>query len=81
MSIGRATKVHLRNLSRSGFQTEWPYKLEKGDRIWLKIEGVHSLPALVAWNDNFMIGCRFEVPLHEAVLQRILAQAGGKPVA
>ena len=33
---GSAAKVTLRDLSRQGFCTEWPYVLHRGQRVWLK---------------------------------------------
>lgn len=70
---GTAAPVRLLDLSRHGFRTEWPYRLEKGRRIWLKIPGLEAMPATVAWEANYTIGCKFDAPLHAAVLARIVS--------
>lgn len=70
---GAAAAIKLHNLSAHGFRTEWPYKLRRGDRVWLKISGIEALPAIIAWEKGFTIGCKFEAPLHPAVLARIVS--------
>jgi hypothetical protein len=37
---GTAAPVRLLDLSRHGFRTQWPYRLQKGKRVWLKIQGL-----------------------------------------
>ena len=69
---GRAIPVIVKDLSMHGFCTEWPYLLERGTRIWLKLPGFDALGALVAWNRQFEVGCKFEIPLHFAVFERIV---------
>lgn len=70
---GAPAAIKLHNLSVHGFRTEWPYKLRRGDRVWLKISGIEALSALVAWEKGFTIGCKFETPLHPAVLAKIVS--------
>jgi hypothetical protein len=70
---GTAAPVRLLDLSRHGFRTEWPYRLERGRRIWLKIPGLEAMPATVAWEANYTVGCKFDAPLHAAVLARIVS--------
>lgn len=70
---GMATSVRLLDLSRHGFRTEWPYQLQKGRRVWLKIQGLEAMAAIVAWEANYTIGCKFDAPLHPAVLARIIS--------
>ena len=70
---GTPAAVRLHDLSVHGFRTEWHYHLRRGDRVWLKLDGIEALPALVAWEKGFTIGCTFETPLHPAVLAKIVA--------
>ena len=63
--------VKLHDLSPRGFRTEWPYLIERGKRVWLKLPGFEAWPALVAWNRSFELGCTFETPLHAAVFDQI----------
>lgn len=72
---GTTETIKLHDLSSQGFRTDWPYKLVPGDRVWLKLPGLESLPAKVAWELDFMIGCKFDVQLHSAVFGRIVNQA------
>ncbi len=65
-------KVIVHDLSAHGFRAEWPYKLQRGDRVWLKMPGFEALPALVAWCIDFRIGCKFEHALHPAVFDKIV---------
>lgn len=69
---GSAVKVKIHDISTHGFRTEWPYKLRPGDRVWLRIAGLEALSALVAWENNYTIGCKFETPIHPAVFERIV---------
>ena len=67
-----AAPVVLHDLSRSGFRTEWPYLLNRGDRVWLKLPGFYAWSALVVWNTDFKVGCVFETALHPAVFDQII---------
>ena len=67
-----AIPVVVYDLSAHGFRTEWPYQLERGTRVWLRLPGFEIRGALVAWNRQSMLGCTFEIPLHPAVFQRIV---------
>lgn len=67
-----AASVKVHDLSQHGFRTEWPYLLAQGSRVWLKLPDFEAWAAIVAWNRNFEVGCRFETPLHPAVFDRII---------
>lgn len=67
--------VVVEDLSTTGFRTDWPYRLNKDDRVWLKLPGYEALPARVAWFADFHVGCRFEHALHPAVLDTIVRTA------
>lgn len=55
---GTAAAARLLDLSWHGFRTQWPYRLHRGKRVWLKINGLEALAAIVAWEANYTIGCR-----------------------
>lgn len=74
---GTPIRVKLHDLSTHGFRTEWPYKLRRGERVWLRIAGLEALSALVAWERDYTIGCQFEAPIHPAVFARILENLKG----
>ena len=67
-------QIRLQDLSMHGFRVEWPYTLSKGAIVWLKIPGLESMQATVAWSDNFQLGCSFARPVHPAVFTRIIDQ-------
>ncbi|MFO1239637.1 MAG: PilZ domain-containing protein [Sphingomonadaceae bacterium] len=69
---GSAAKVTLRDLSRQGFCTEWPYVLHRGQRVWLKFPDFEIFAAKVAWDQRYVIGCEFDTPLHQAVFSRMI---------
>ncbi len=64
--------VSIRDLSRAGFRTEWPYTLDLGTRVWLTLPGLEALPALVRWTKGFAIGCAFEVPMNAVVFEHLV---------
>lgn len=69
---GSTETVKLHDLSSRGFRTDWPHKLEPGAQVWLKLPGLEALSAKVAWELDFMIGCKFDVALHPAVFAKIV---------
>ena len=71
---GEWEPVTLHDLSSQGFRTDWPYKLVPGDEVWLQLPGHDPMPAKVAWELDYMIGCKFDVALRSAVYARILNQ-------
>lgn len=68
--------VLVRDLSTGGFATEWHYPLLPDDRVWITLPGLESRPATVVWAESFAIGCRFDSPLHAAVLGNLVARFG-----
>ena len=71
-----ATKfdVDVIDMSISGFRFETAYTLHIGVRVWLTVPGFSGFESTVAWRNNHLYGCRFEAPLHQAVLDHIIAQ-------
>lgn len=73
LSGDKPIPARLRDLSTSGFRTEFVAHLHMGDRVWLSLPGLAPLAASVTWSDGAATGCRFETPLHVAVFERIVA--------
>ena len=67
-----AAPVKVHDLSRSGFRTEWPYRLQRDSTVFLKLPGFESMPATVAWCSNFEVGCKFDRPLSDLIFERIV---------
>jgi len=70
---GKPLAVDVLNLSREGFQIAHHRAFHIGTQIWMKLPGLESLPAKVKWSDGTKMGCQFATPLHEAVLEKIVA--------
>ena len=49
------------------------YAIPMGAQVWLTLPGLAAVPAIVAWSSGHSLGCRFEAPLHLAVLDRVIA--------
>ena len=73
----RRAPAVVQDLSTHGFRTDWPYKLEVGDLVWLTLPGLEARAATVAWVNGFEVGCKFETPLHPAVFDGVIAKARG----
>ena len=66
--------VDLVDLSVAGFRTETGLILAPGSTVWLTMPGLAALEAVVAWRDRYRYGCSFRTPLHQAVLEHIVAR-------
>jgi hypothetical protein len=74
---GRPAKAIVLDLSVHGFRAETTGLFAPGTQVWLKLPGLEASLATVAWTDQIQIGAEFVQPLHPAVADRIVAQAGG----
>lgn len=68
--------VDVIDLSCGGFQIAYHRAFHIGTMLWLKLPGLESLSATVKWSDGIHMGCQFDSPMHEAVLDRVIAAAG-----
>lgn len=62
------------DLSTHGFRIQthlWP---NEGSDLWLRLPGLETRPSRVAWVRGPVIGCAFQEPLHEAVLDLIVSK-------
>ena len=67
------SSVDVVDLSPSGVRIESHLNLHKDSLIWLKLPGLESWQARVAWVDRHEAGCEFLRPLHPAVFDRVVA--------
>jgi len=67
--------VEVMDLSTDGFRVLSHLDLQPGLDVWLRLPGLEPFHAEVAWTDGLHAGCRFEKPLHPAVLQMIASRA------
>jgi hypothetical protein len=68
-----ASPVTVVDLSEGGCGIEASAWLEPGARVWLKLPGLQSWAARVAWCDGGRAGLAFDQPLHPAVVGRYRA--------
>jgi hypothetical protein len=76
-NIRPALRILVTDLSVGGCGIELDVELEIGGRVWLKLPGLESLPARVAWADDRRAGLAFDNPLHPAVVEHVIHGATG----
>jgi len=70
-----AITVQIMDLSTHGFRAATHLELEPGADVWLKMPGLESMHARVAWMRGHLMGCEFVRPLHPAVLDMVVRAA------
>ena len=65
-----ASSVTVVDLSTDGCGIELASHVTVGARVWLKLPGLESWDARVAWCDDGRAGLQFIRPLHPAVVSR-----------
>ena len=70
--------VQVMDLSIHGFRAATHLELAEGSDVWLRLPGLEPCHAVVAWSKGNFIGCRFERPLHPAVLDMIVRKTKGR---
>ena len=63
--------VHVVDISIAGCRIETDFDLTPGAYVWLKMPGLESWTAHIAWYRGRHAGCNFERQLHPAVVQRL----------
>ena len=74
---GSGVSIQIVDLSVSGFRASTHLNLQPGADVWLRLPGLESYQAKVAWTKGQYIGCAFERPLHPAVLEMIVGRMRG----
>jgi len=69
--------VQVMDLSTHGFRAQTHLELTEGADVWLRLPGLEPCHAVVAWARGNYVGCRFERPLHPAVLEMIVRKTKG----
>jgi hypothetical protein len=70
--------VQVMDLSTHGFRVMTHLELAEGSDVWLRLPGLEACHATVAWAKGNYVGCRFERPLHPAVLEMIVRKSAGR---
>lgn len=70
-------KADVRDLSAKGFKVDSAMTLGVGTEVWLTLPGMSPQPAIVKWVKDFVAGCEFVDPLHEAIFDDFVRRNGG----
>ncbi len=68
----RRANVRLQDISKFGARISGVYLVHVDDRFYIKLQGMESIEARVAWVEEFEFGCEFIRPLNEMVLESLL---------
>ena len=71
-SGSRKAVVNVYDLSTHGFRLETFIGVHAGALVWLTLPGLEPRQASVVWLNGSFVGCRFDKPLHPAVLEAII---------
>jgi hypothetical protein len=77
VSEGAPEQVRLIDLSRHGFRVASPLVLPAGHPVRLEVDGWPRLVGQVVWCDGGRIGCMIDLPLSDAVYERMRAATDG----
>lgn len=69
-------KVLLEDLSAGGFKAQWRPMCPVGTPVSVKIAGLSPLRATLRWKNNDYIGCEFDNPLYQPLVDHIARVSG-----
>ena len=69
--------ARLSDLSETGFKLAWLPDYDPSKPLRIRIPGIEMLSAKICWHEGKQIGCAFASPLHVAVFENLVRQAGG----
>ncbi|MFN3516861.1 MAG: PilZ domain-containing protein [Novosphingobium sp.] len=71
-------RVMLEDLSPTGFRILHLANPDPAKPLWIRIPGIQLLTANLCWTRGRATGCEFTAPLHIAVFEHLVRQAGGE---
>lgn len=69
-------RVRLEDLSPGGFRISWLPDVRAELPLKIRIPGIQLLNARICWMRDGAVGCAFSKPLHVAVFEHIVRNAG-----
>jgi hypothetical protein len=76
--LRRAGQTHYRaqiyDISDHGCKVEFVDRPKLDETLWVKIEGLEALEAMVCWIEGHAAGVEFARPIHPAVFEHLLAR-------
>lgn len=70
-----AIHARIADLTADGCRIEGAGPFPAAGEVWVRIEGLESLPSRAIWSQFGLVGTRFDRPLHPAVVARYLPAA------
>ena len=70
----RGYRVKIFDLSIHGCKAEFIERPKLDELVWVKLEGLDALEAMVCWVRGFEVGLEFESPMHPAVFDMMVAR-------
>lgn len=69
-------EVTVTDICGNGLRLETWARHHVGDNVWLRLPTLSAVPARVIWSEAHVTGCKFERPLHPAVLTMLVDRHG-----
>lgn len=67
-------RVRILDISHYGCKTEFVERPKLDERVWVKIEGLGALEAIVCWVRDSDVGLEFENRIHPAVFDLLVSK-------
>ena len=68
--------VELLDFSPEGCCIQPPVRVQPGESVWLRIPGMETIHASVAWTEEWKAGLKFDRPFHPAVFDSVAKRLG-----
>ena len=65
-------RVSVRDLSPEGASLNLVDRVEIGETIWIKLDGMESFESKVRWTRDFVAGVQFAKPIHSSVFAMLV---------
>jgi hypothetical protein len=71
-------EARLGDLSIYGCRIKSPLDHAAGERVWLRFNGTNPVHATIVWCENGLAGCRFDVPIANALFRSLTLDAAAQ---
>lgn len=79
-SGGISYRVPTMDVTRFGCKCEFVDRPAIYERLWVKLDGLESIEAIVCWVEESRLGLMFKAPLHPAVFDMMLVRMSRAPI-
>jgi hypothetical protein len=70
-------RVKILDFSLNGCRAEFVERPKLDERVWVKLDDMQPLEAMVCWVRGFDVGLEFDRPIHPAVFDMLVARLNG----